>query len=293
MTLRILLLGSTGQVGWELHRALLPLGEITALDYPQIDMAEPDSIRQVVRDTQPEVVINATAFTDVDQAESLPDFAMAINGTGPGVLAEEAQRLGAALIHYSTDYVFDGTNDVPYTENDEPNPVNVYGRTKLAGETAVLALAGPHLIFRTSWVYSLRKACFVTKVLAWSRKQETLQIVSDQISSPTWARTLAETTAHILAQAGRETVPWLRERGGLYHLAGGGACSRFEWAQAVLALDPDREEQVVKQIQPAESSDFVTAAQRPLYTALSCKKLEATFDLVCPPWELALKLLFQ
>ena len=293
MTLRILLLGSTGQVGWELHRALLPLGEITALDYPQIDMAEPDSIRQVVRDTQPEVVINATAFTDVDQAESLPDFAMAINGTGPGVLAEEAQRVGAALIHYSTDYVFDGTNDVPYTENDEPNPINVYGRTKLAGETAVLALAGPHLIFRTSWVYSLRKACFVTKVLAWSRKQETLQIVSDQISSPTWARTLAETTAHILAQAGREAVPWLRERGGLYHLAGGGACSRFEWAQAVLALDPDREEQVVKQIQPAESSDFVTAAQRPLYTALSCKKLEATFDLVCPPWELALKLLFQ
>ena len=160
MTPKILLLGNTGQVGWELNRTLLSLGELTALDYPQIDMADPDSIRLVVKDAQPDIIINATAYTNVDKAESEPDLAMAINGIGPGILAEEAKRLGAALIHYSTDYVFDGTKGEPYTEEDVPNPINVYGKTKLAGEEAIRAVGDNYLIFRTAWVYSLRRPCF-------------------------------------------------------------------------------------------------------------------------------------
>ncbi|MDY6873992.1 MAG: dTDP-4-dehydrorhamnose reductase, partial [Chloroflexota bacterium] len=203
---KILLLGNTGQVGWELHRSLLTLGELVALDYPEIDMADPDNIRKTVRAVKPGLIINATAYTDVDKAESEPELAMAINGTGPGILAEEAKRLDAALIHYSTDYVFDGAKGAPYTEEDEPNPINVYGETKLAGERTVQAVDGAYLIFRTSWVYSLRRPCFVTKVLKWAREQETLRIVDDQISSPTWARTLAEATAQVIAKGRGEPV---------------------------------------------------------------------------------------
>ena len=232
---KILLLGNTGQVGWELNRTLLTLGELTALDFPQIDMADPDNIRNIVRQSQPDIIVNATAYTNVDKAESEPELAMAINGIGPGVLAEEAKRLGAALIHYSTDYVFDGTKGEPYTEEDEPNPINVYGKTKLAGEQAIEGIGGATLIFRTSWVYSLRRPCFVTKVLQWARENETLRIVDDQISSPTWARTLAEATAQIVAQGRGDPVEYIREKRGLYHLAGGGSCSRYEWAREILS----------------------------------------------------------
>ena len=193
--MKILLLGNTGQVGWELNRTLLTLGELTALDYPQVNMADPDSIRSLVQEIKPKIIVNATAYTDVDKAESEPELAMAINGTGPGILAEEAKKIGAALIHYSTDYVFNGTKGSPYTEEDQPNPINVYGETKLAGEKTIQEVGGTYLIFRTSWVYSLRRPCFVTKVLEWAKTQEVLHIVDDQISSPTWARTLAEATA--------------------------------------------------------------------------------------------------
>ena len=168
MALKILLLGNTGQVGWELNRTLLTLGELTALDYPQIDMADPDDILRVVRENEPDLIVNATAYTNVDKAESEQGLALAINSMGPGILAEEARQLNAAFIHYSTDYVFDGTKGEPYTEEDEPNPINVYGETKLAGERVIQDVGGAYLIFRTSWVYSLRRPCFVTKVLKWA-----------------------------------------------------------------------------------------------------------------------------
>ena len=287
---KILLLGNTGQVGWELNRTLLTLGELTALDFPRIDMADPDNIRNIVRESKPDIIVNATAYTNVDKAESEPELAMAINGIGPGVLAEEAKRLGAALIHYSTDYVFDGTKGEPYTEEDEPNPINVYGKTKLAGEQAIEAIGGATLIFRTSWVYSLRRPCFVTKVLQWARESETLQIVDDQISSPTWARTLAEATAQIVAQGRGEPVEYIREKRGLYHLAGGGSCSRYEWAKAIIENLHGIQEFKLKKIQPAKSYEYHSLANRPMKTNFDCGKFEKELCLKIPIWSEVLSL---
>ena len=286
--MKILLLGNTGQVGWELHRTLLPLGEITALDYPEIDMADADNIRQVVDQAKPNLIINATAYTDVDKAESETDLAMAINGTGPGILAEEAKHIGAGLIHYSTDYVFDGTKGEPYTEEDEPNPLNVYGATKLAGERAIQDVGGAYLIFRTAWVYSLRRPCFVTKVLGWAHQHETLRIVDDQVSSPTWSRILAEATSQVIAQGRGEPVGYITEKSDFYHLTGGGYCSRFEWVNEILRLDPNSEDQLTNKIKPAKSTDFQTPATRPLKSHLICNKFEMVFDLRLSPWKLDL-----
>ncbi|MDF1521102.1 MAG: dTDP-4-dehydrorhamnose reductase [Brevefilum sp.] len=291
--MKILLLGNTGQLGYELNRTLLSLGDLVALDFPQVDISDPDNIRSIVRQHQPSLVINATAYTNVDKAESEPELAMAINGTGPGILAEEVKNLRGALIHYSTDYVFDGTKGEAYVESDEPTPLSVYGETKLAGEQAVQSVGGAYLIFRTSWVYSMRRPCFVTKVLEWARKHETLRIVDDQISTPTWARLLAETTTQVIAQGKDHVIEYVAENSGLYHLSGNGSCSRFEWAQSILTLDPEKESQVTKELLPASSNDFVTAAQRPLRSTLSCKKLERKFSLRLPDWQDALQLAMQ
>ena len=289
-TMKILLLGNTGQLGWELNRTLLNLGDIVALDFPQINMADPDNIRRVVRGHQPDVIINATAYTDVNNAETEADLAMAINGTGPGILAEEALKLNCALIHFSTDYVFDGTLGNPYTEEDMPNPLSVYGETKLAGEIAVGDVGGAYLIFRTSWVYSLRRPSFVTKVLQWSREHETLHIVDDQVSNPTWARSLAESTGFVIARSKDALTDQFEERSGLYHLAGGGSCSRYEWTKEILNLDPHLEDQITKEILPAKSTDFQTPAIRPLESHLNCNKFETTFNLKLSFWKLDLML---
>jgi len=291
--MKILLLGNTGQVGWELHRTLHTLGDLVALDYPRIDMADPNNIRGVVRSNHPDIIVNATAYTNVDQAESEPELAMAINGTGPAILAEEAIKLKAALIHYSTDYVFDGTKGEPYTERDTPNPLSVYGETKLAGERAVEDIGGTHLIFRTSWVYSLRRPCFVTKFLQWARQHKTLHIVEDQISGPTWARTLAEATAQVIAQGQHQPVEYIKTKQGLYHLTGKGSCSRYEWAKSIIKWDPNKEEQVVESILPAASEEFPTPARRPHTSALSNQKFTKTFNLNHFPWEKVLQLMLQ
>jgi dTDP-4-dehydrorhamnose reductase len=288
--MKILLLGNTGQLGWELQCTLQPLGAVVALDYPQVNMADPGSIRKAIQECHPEVIINATAYTAVDQAEREEGMAEAINGLGPGVLAEEARKLNAAVIHYSTDYVFDGTKGAPYIETDYPNPLNVYGSSKLYGEQAIQDMDGAYLILRTAWVYSLRRDSFVSKVLGWARTNESLRVVSDQVSNPTWARLLAETTAHLLARAGVDFLPWLVERKGLYHLAGDGYTSRYEWAKAILELDPHKGEQKVQQILPALTSDFPTPAQRPLFSALDCGRFQATFGLQLPDWRSALQL---
>jgi dTDP-4-dehydrorhamnose reductase len=290
VTIRILLLGSSGQVGWELNRTLLTLGDLITLDYPEIDMADADNIRSVLGATQPNIVVNATAYTDVDKAEAEPDLAMAINGTGVGVLAEEVKISGTALIHYSTDYVFDGKKGTPYTEDDQPNPLSVYGQTKLAGERAVQAVGGAHLIFRTSWVYSLRRPCFVTKVLQWARERETLHIVDDQVSSPTWARTLAEATAQVIAQGRTDPIGYIQEKQGLYHLAGGGACSRYEWAQAIIDLDPCKEYQKAILLLPADSTAFSTEAKRPDDSSLNCDNFNYYFAIRPEHWKTELTL---
>jgi len=208
-------------------------------------------------------------------------------------MAEEMQKLGGALIHYSTDYVFDGEKGTSYVETDAANPINAYGITKLEGEQVVHSVAGIALTFRTCWVYSLRVGGFVNKVLGWARQQEVMRIVDDQIGSPTWARMLAEATAHVIARGGNDPLAYLQQHSGLYHLAGDGAASRYEWAREVIDQDPKKEEQVVRQIIPAKSEEFPNPAHRPVYSALDCSKFKQTFGFMIPDWKDSIKLLLS
>ena len=288
--MRILLLGKDGQVGWELQRTLLPLGELTALGRQDLDLSDSDRIREVIRTVRPDLIVNAAAYTDVDRAENEPDLARVVNAVAAGVLAEESLNAGAALLHYSTDYVFDGSKSGGYDEQDEPNPLNVYGRTKLEGERAIQAIGGAFLILRTSWVYSLRRESFVTKVLRWAREQEIVRVVADQTGGPTWARVLAETTAQVLSQGVTDIGELLTHHAGVYHLAGAGSASRYEWAQSILELDPRPEEQVVKKIQPAEPTEFPALALRPRDSTLDCTRFESHFGVRLPPWTKSLEL---
>ncbi len=290
---KILQIGTNGQLGWELLRTCAPLGEVVALDYPDVDLSDYAGLRELARSVKPDIIINAAAYTNVDKAESEPEKARAINATGPGVLAEEAKKLNAVLVHYSTDYVFDGTKGSPYVETDTPKPLSVYGQTKLEGEQAVAASGCVNLILRTSWVYSMRQGGFVTKVLHWSRTQEVMRVVDDQISGPTSARMLAEVTALILAQGRDDVYGYLGEKGGLYHCAGGGSCSRYEWAKAILELDPHKEEQKVKELLPAKSSDFAVPANRPMVSVLNCDKLYQNIGLLCPVWRSDLRMVMN
>ena len=281
---KILQIGTKGQLGWELLRTCAPLGEVVALDYPDVDLSDSHGLRELVRNTKPDIIINAAAYTNVDKAESEPEIARAINATGPGVLAEEAKKIGAVLVHYSTDYVFDGTKGSPYVETDQPNPLNMYGHTKLEGEQLIAASACVNLVLRTSWVYSMRQGGFVTKVLQWARTQEVMRVVDDQISSPTSARMLAEITALILAQGREDVFGYLSKKSGLYHCAGGGSCSRFEWAKAILELDPQKEEQIVNKLLPAQSDEFAVLANRPKSSVLICLRLQEELGLKLPDW---------
>lgn len=283
--MNILLLGNMGQLGWELNRSLLTLGALTALDYPQIDMTSADNIHSVISQTKPHVILNATAYTDVDRAETQQDLALSINAVGPGILAQEARKIGAALIHYSTDYIFDGTNTAPYKETDIPSPIHFYAHTKLAGEQAVQDAGGTYLILRTSWMYSLRRPCFLTKVLQWAKNSQSLSIVDDQVSNPTWARMLAEATANVLAQGNADVLAWLNQNHGIYHVASCDYCSRYDWALEILRLlDQD------VQVQKAKSTEFPTPALRPLFSALDCTKFMQTFNIQLPPWRQSLSL---
>jgi dTDP-4-dehydrorhamnose reductase len=284
--MKILLLGKNGQLGWELQRTLAPLGGITALDFEDLDLGDADALRRKLQDLRPEVIVNAAAYTNVDGAERDRDQAFAINATAPQVMAEEAKSIDASLIHYSTDYVFDGAKGSPYVEGDAPHPVNAYGASKLHGEQAVQAVGGSFLIFRTAWLYSMRGDNFVTKVLSWARKHEVLHIVDDQIANPTWARTLAQLTAHVLFH-GAEYVAAHR---GLYHLAGDGYASRYEWAKEILRLDPKPEEQMAQDVRRAVTSDIPTPAKRPTFSALNCGLCTEVFGLTAPPWAHELKL---
>jgi len=291
--MRILLLGNTGQLGWELERSLAPLGELNACDYPAIDLADIKRLRQIIRDCQPDLLINATAYTAVDRAETEPELANAINALAPAVMAEEVRLRGASFIHFSTDYVFDGFKGTPYLESDLPGPLSVYGRTKLAGEQAVQQVGGAYLILRTSWVYSLRKDSFVNKVLGWARTQPTLKLVTDQVSGPTWARMLAEITGYLTILGREDLFDWFSQYHGLYHLAGSGYCSRFDWGQQVLQLDPHKEEQIVHELLPVLTAEFPTLARRPLFSALNCDLFFHTFHLHMPDWKSALKLAME
>ncbi|HSB03464.1 MAG TPA: dTDP-4-dehydrorhamnose reductase [Anaerolineales bacterium] len=287
---RILLTGKNGQVGWELQRTLATLGEVIALDRHGLDLADPDLIRRVVREHKPNLIVNAAAYTAVDKAEEESDRAMAINGTAPGVLAEEARRLNAAVIHYSTDYVFDGNKNGPYTEDDAPNPLNVYGRTKLAGEQAIQSVGAPHLIFRTSWVYGTRGKNFLLTILRLAKERDELRIVNDQIGAPTWSRMIAEATAQVVAQLSlQQGKSWAEDVSGVYHLTAMGQTSWFGFAKAILNYIPGAAAHAPR-LTPITTQEYPTPAQRPKSSVLSNTILRQKFGLELPGWETGLRL---
>lgn len=282
--MRILLTGKQGQVGWELCRTLAPLGQVTALGREQLDLADADSIRRVLRELQPQLIVNPAAYTAVDLAESDAETATAINGSAPGILAEEAKRLGAGLIHYSTDYVFDGGQDGVYRESDATNPGNVYGRSKLAGEQAIQAVGAEHLILRTSWVYGLRGRNFLLTMLRLAREREELRVVADQIGAPTWSRMIAEATA---LAAARWYVGARPQAGlsGIYHLSAAGSTSWHGFTEAIVRLAAAKETLAVQRVIPIATADYPTPASRPANSRLDGGKLVQTFGLRLPDWQ--------
>jgi dTDP-4-dehydrorhamnose reductase len=290
---KILVFGRVGQVGWELRHKLACLGEVTAIDYPEIDFSKPDSIRTTVRAVEPTVIINAAAYTAVDKAESDPDLAMAINGTAPGVIAEEAKRLGSIFVHYSTDYVFDGTKQDPYVETNAPNPINVYGKTKLAGDQAIQAVGGDYLILRTSWVYGARGSNFLLTMLRLAQERAELQIVDDQIGAPTSSECIAQATANLLAQLLAPAGRGLDGRSGIYNLTSTGETTWFGFAKALLTESSGTFGFTVPNLVPIKTSAFPRPAKRPANSRLSCDRLKQTFGVTLPPWEEALSLVLE
>lgn len=304
MTPRILLTGKNGQVGHDLQRFLPRLGEVVALDRQQLDLSRFDEIRRVIREIRPTLIVNAAAYTAVDQAEKEHSLARAINAEAPAIMAEEARRIGAALVHYSTDYVFDGTKNSPYEEADPTDPINVYGKTKLAGEQAVRASGAHHLIFRTAWVYSTRGKNFLLTILRLATEREELRIVNDQMGAPTWSREIAHATAKVLERlldrAGN-TSAWT-ELSGTYHMTAGGETSWFEFAKAI--LDEARKQVVptvswfstamhgkpllARQLTPITTAEYPTPAKRPAYSVLSNARVAQAFGIELADWRMQL-----
>ena len=289
---KILLTGKNGQVGWELRRTLAPLGDVVAVGHQEMDLSDPDSIRRTIREVRPHLIVNSAAYTAVDKAESEPDLAMAINGVAPGIMAEEAKRLNAAIVHYSTDYVFDGTKKLPYIEDDAPNPLNVYGQTKLAGERAIQASGVPHLILRTSWVYGARGKNFLVTILRLARERSELKIVDDQIGAPTWCRMLAEVTSQMLSQhytsAARPSS--IADISGLYHVVCGGHTSWYGLARKILEVVSGHASHAMPELKPIPTTEYPTPAKRPLNSRLSTEKLKRMCGLIVPAWEESLML---
>lgn len=284
----ILLLGKDGQVGWQLQRSLAPHGEVIACGRSECDLTDLDSLRSLVRRLRPNVIVNASAYTAVDRAESEPDLALRINGEAPGVLAEEAALLGALLMHYSTDYVYDGHKTDPYVESDSVNPQCVYGRTKLAGEDAIRAAGCKSVIFRTSWVFGARGGNFVKSILRLAREKESLNVVADQFGSPTPAAMIATVTGIALAML-RKGRAMNREKQRLYHLCCGRpvnwhefACTIVARARAMPGFDLRLAPEAIIAI---PGSEYPAAAVRPANSRLDCARLERDFGLQMPDWE--------
>jgi dTDP-4-dehydrorhamnose reductase len=291
---RILVTGKDGQVGFELLSSLAGLGQVIAVGREKMDLSQPDSIRRAVRDFSPDLIVNPAAYTAVDQAESEPDLAMAINGTAPGILAEEAKRLGAALIHYSTDYVFDGTKAAPYTEDDATCPINAYGRTKLAGERAIKAVGAPHLILRTSWVYGMRGKNFLLTILRLAKERDELRIVDDQFGVPTWSRALARATAGVLTHLSYGKPGFAEAyagQSGVYHLTAAGQTSWHGFAAAILEHASRPEQRLLQRVPSLKrisTDQYPLPAPRPRYSVLANTKLQRVFGVSMPDWKTSL-----
>lgn len=281
--MKVLVCGRNGQVAQALQSALAGLGEVHLLGREQLDLAHPQQLRAPLRELRPDLVINAAAYTAVDQAESEPQLAFTINAEAPRVLAEEAAHLGVPLIHYSTDYVFDGSKAAPYAEDDAPNPLGVYGRSKLAGEQAITAVGGEHLILRTSWVYSRHGRNFLLTMQRLLQERPQLKVVNDQIGAPTWAGTLAASTRALIErwQQGQAGA-W-----GTYHLTAQGETSWFGFAQAI-AQQLKAQGLPCAELLPIASSEYPTPAQRPLNSRLDCSRLAREWQVTQPHWHEAL-----
>lgn len=285
--MKILIIGANGQVGWELQRTLAPLGEIIALGRDGLDLSSADAIRHSMREIAPNLIVNAAAYTAVDKAEEDRELAQLVNGIAPGVMAEEAKLLNAALVHYSTDYVFDGLKGAPYEEIDATQPASVYGKTKLAGEKAITAVGVPHLILRTSWVYGARGKNFMRTMLRLANERDELRVVDDQIGAPTWSRMIAEATSMILAQCIHKgaVADVLRDKGGLYHLTAAGQTSWFGFASEIV-----RHTEKPPRMIPITTAEYPLPASRPAYSVMSNAKLACVFDIRLPDWRVSLAL---
>lgn len=289
--MKILLIGKNGQVGWELQRSLAPLAELIALDRHSTDLcgdlSNLQGLAATVQRVRPDVIVNAAAHTAVDKAESEPALARTLNALAPSVLAQEAARLGALLVHYSTDYVFDGSGTRPWTEADTPAPLSVYGQTKLEGEQLIQAAGSRHLIFRTSWVYAARGGNFAKTMLRLAQERERLTVIDDQFGAPTGAELLADVSAHAIRQVLQRPAD-----AGLYHLVASGETSWHGYAKHVLAQAERSQEQgnsaikiIAKAVDPVPTSAFPTPAKRPANSRLDTTKLQTTFGLNLPPWQ--------
>jgi dTDP-4-dehydrorhamnose reductase len=287
----ILLTGRNGQVGHELVSALAPLGRVVATGRDRLDLARPDSIVACVREVKPDIIVNAAGYTAVDDAELNPDAAWQANAVGPGILAEQAKAVGALLVHYSTDYVYDGTKGAPYVEDDPPNPVNVYGKSKLGGENAILATGCSHLILRASWIYSNRGRNFLRAILDRARHPGPVPVVSDQIGSPCWAGILTKTTADVITKLGEKTE-FLHDT---YHFSSPDAVSRFEFARAIVARGRSAAGHDIYpgQIQPILTENYRLPAKRPLHVVTSKNLLLQKLGVMLPAWQAQLDQYFR
>ena len=283
---KILLFGKVGQVGWELRRTLAPMSHVICVDYPEVDFTTPDSIRRHIADAAPDIILNAAAYTAVDKAETELALATKINADAPGIMAEEAAKRGALLVHYSTDYVYDGTKTTPYVETDTPNPLGAYARTKLAGDEAIRRAGCNHLIFRLCWVYGARGANFLLTMQRLARDREKLRVVADQVGCPTWSRMIAESTAHALRYV--RTSSDARALSGTYHLSASGQTNWHGFASASIDLMPP-ETRKCREVEAITSAEFPTPTKRPAYSVMSCAKLEETFSLRLPDWRDSLR----
>ena len=290
--MKILLFGKNGQVGWELNRSLQPLGKVVALGRDDADFSRPESLRKIVQKINPDVIVNAVAYTSVDTAEEEEGMATVINGAAPSVLAEESQKLNALLIHYSTDYVFDGTKTTPYTEEDMPNPINAYGRSKLVGEKNIIQSGCDHLILRTTWVYASRGKNFLKTMLRLAQEREELRIVADQHGAPTWARNIADVTAHVLVTAQQERQA-NKFSSGIFHLCAAGKTSWHGFSSAII----ERARQLTsagdiktERVLPIATEEYPLPAPRPKNSQMDSSSLTARFGVMLPEWHDAMKL---
>lgn len=288
--MKCLVVGANGQVGFELRRALAPLGSVVAVDYPELDIADEAAVSSYVRRQAPDVLVNAAAYTAVDKAESDEATAMAVNGVAPGAMAREMAALGGLMVHYSTDYVFDGRKTGAWTEDDAPAPLNAYGRTKLAGERAVAEAGGAHLIFRTAWVYGRRGGNFLLTMLRLMRERDELRVVADQHGTPTWCRTLADVPAAIVSKwaDSAEARRALTAASGVYHLTNGGSTTWHAYACAIRDLAPELADRRHVVVHPIPASAYPLPATRPANSVLDNGKLKRVFGIEAAQWQVAL-----